>query len=217
MEPRLSSGTLLSVWETGAARRPLDRALAILWAAGVEQGAELPLAARDRALLQVRAGTFGKEIEARATCPDCAAALDLTLDAEVLAAALHDPEEGPVRALTSADLAAVAGLPGARVAEGLRERLGCTSGIAPESIDAAIEAQAEEAELTLRMVCAECGAGWAEVLDVPGFVWAELEAAALRLLAEVADLARAFGWTEAEVLRLSPPRRAAYLAMARAS
>lgn len=225
MEHHLSSQTLLTVWETGAARRPLDRALAILWAAGVEQGADLPLAARDRALLQVRAGTFGSQIEARATCPDCAAALDIALDARVLAGALREPDigpedglgDGPARALTSADLAQVAGLPAEQVAAALRARLAGMEVRDPAVLDAAIEAQAAEAELKMNMVCAECGAAWSDVLDVPAFVWAEVEAAALRLLGEVGELARAFGWTQAEVLGLSGPRRAAYLAMVRAS
>jgi hypothetical protein len=41
-----------------------------------------------------------------------------------------------------------------------------------------------------------------------------MDARARALLAEVHSLARAYGWTEPEILALSPQRRAAYLEMA---
>jgi hypothetical protein len=45
-------------------------------------------------------------------------------------------------------------------------------------------------------------------------VWAEVDVRARRLLADVATLARTYGWTEPEVLALSEARRAAYLRLA---
>jgi hypothetical protein len=61
--------------------------------------------------------------------------------------------------------------------------------------------------------CPECGAGFDADLDPAAFVWAEVEARARRVLIEVDALARAYGWTEADVLALSESRRAAYLAI----
>ncbi len=55
-------------------------------------------------------------------------------------------------------------------------------------------------------------AGWS-AFDVGALLWEELVAQARGLLAEVHVLARAYGWSEAEVLELSRSRRAAYLAM----
>jgi hypothetical protein len=46
-------------------------------------------------------------------------------------------------------------------------------------------------------------------------LWRELDRAADDLLADVAALARAYGWTQAEALGLSPVRRARYMALAR--
>lgn len=66
-------------------------------------------------------------------------------------------------------------------------------------------------EILLGTTCPSCGTGFEAEVDVAAFVWAEVEAAAHRLLQEVDVLARAYGWTEAEVLGLSPTRRAAYL------
>ena len=54
------------------------------------------------------------------------------------------------------------------------------------------------------------------MLDVGEALTAELQRAAERTLIEVDALARADGWTEAEVLQLSPVRRAAYLQLVEA-
>ena len=51
-------------------------------------------------------------------------------------------------------------------------------------------------------------------LDLASFVWAEVRARAQRLLRDVDVLARAYGWTEPEVLELTDRRREAYLALA---
>ena len=66
-------------------------------------------------------------------------------------------------------------------------------------------------EILLGTTCPACGTDFEAEVDVAAFVWAEVEAAAHRLLQEVDLLARAYGWTEAEVLGLSDVRRAAYL------
>jgi hypothetical protein len=71
------------------------------------------------------------------------------------------------------------------------------------------------AEVLLGVSCPACGAAFVADVDVGAFVWAELQAAARRLLREVDILARAYGWTEAEVLALDDRRRAAYLELAR--
>src|SRR5690606_25623889 len=74
MQYRLTAPSILAAWEHGAGRLPLDRAIAILWAASTcddVDPADLPLAERDRRLLAIRAATFGPTIPARATCPEC--------------------------------------------------------------------------------------------------------------------------------------------------
>ena len=70
------------------------------------------------------------------------------------------------------------------------------------------------AEVLADAACPACGVEFVADLDVAGFVWAELRTHARRLLREVDTLARAYGWTEAEVLSLDERRRAAYLELA---
>lgn len=220
---RMGVSAILAAWETGAARRPLDRAMAILWAAGADDDGDpvdLPLAERDRRLLAVRAGTFGPMLPTRVTCPNCGMELEMDLDVRQLAAALPPDKggsgDGRLRPLSSRDLAAVSGMEAVEMARTLRARLAETAeGDDAETLDRQIEEVAEQAELAARVACADCGAEWYETLDVPAHVWADVETAALRLLGEVAELASAFGWSEREVLSLTPARRAAYLARAR--
>ena len=54
-------------------------------------------------------------------------------------------------------------------------------------------------------------------LDAGQLLWEEIEARALVLLREVHHLASAYGWSEAQILALTPARRASYLAMAGAA
>jgi hypothetical protein len=54
---------------------------------------------------------------------------------------------------------------------------------------------------------------WQAPLDVGEALWQKVRTAAEHLLLDIDTLARAYGWTEREVLRLSPLRRAAYLQM----
>lgn len=84
-------------------------------------------------------------------------------------------------------------------------------------------AAAVEAELDRRcgvsaglaaLACPECGHGWNLELDVAAFAWREIEILATRLLRDVDVLARRYGWSEQEILGLSPARRRFYLELA---
>jgi hypothetical protein len=70
------------------------------------------------------------------------------------------------------------------------------------------------AEVLVDVVCPACETEFVADLDVGAFVWAEVHARARRLLHEVDVLARAYGWTEAEVLALGDRRREEYLTLA---
>jgi len=75
----------------------------------------------------------------------------------------------------------------------------------------AIAAADPLAEIRFELSCPDCCLSFHSDIDVPEFVWTELDHAARALLVEIATLARAFGWTEPDVLALSPARRSAYL------
>ncbi|MEO8070561.1 MAG: hypothetical protein ABI652_04105 [Acidobacteriota bacterium] len=80
-----------------------------------------------------------------------------------------------------------------------------------DALSRAMESLDPGASVSFALACPQCLHAWESRLDVGDVVWQKVRAAAERLLLDVDVLARAYGWTEREVLRLHPVRRAAYL------
>jgi hypothetical protein len=85
----------------------------------------------------------------------------------------------------------------------------------PQDVVDAISARMAEldpqAEIELMMECVACRHRWPELLDVAAFLWSEINAWAMRTLGEVHQLAASYGWSEAEILAMSPQRRSFYI------
>jgi hypothetical protein len=65
----------------------------------------------------------------------------------------------------------------------------------------------------LGLQCVACGHAGEAQLDPGALLWDEIEVRAQALLLEVHRLASAYGWSEEQILSLSPGRRARYLAL----
>ena len=87
---RLSPENLLQAWELGQQRHLIDRALLLLAlvdpAMSLSDLSLLSVGQRNARLLTLRTGTFGPWAECFATCPECEAALEFTLDLTALPA-----------------------------------------------------------------------------------------------------------------------------------
>jgi hypothetical protein len=213
----LSAAEILGVWERGRNGTLPERALDLLAAGGHPETPELlPVGERDALLVELRELTFGPSLEAVVECPSCGEPLEVTLRATDLReerTAAVDPG-GSLRVPTAGDLLAVAGA--ASVEEGTRILL---ERVVDGALDPGLEdtiaerlARADPGAWTeLALSCPECAAVWSAPFDIVSFLCAELDAAARRLVDEVHSLASAYGWTESEVLALSPARRGAYL------
>jgi hypothetical protein len=66
-------------------------------------------------------------------------------------------------------------------------------------------------ETLIDLTCPACQGQWRSELDLASFVWEELRGQALHLLDDVDTLARAYGWSEGEILSLGAERRRAYV------
>jgi hypothetical protein len=66
------------------------------------------------------------------------------------------------------------------------------------------------AEIALELACPDCAATWSAPFDIVRFLWSEVDAWAARTLDEVHVLASRYGWSEGEILALSPQRRQHY-------
>jgi hypothetical protein len=203
-----------------------------------EDLARRPLGARDAALLGLRERTFGPVAECYLACPACAEGLEFTLDIRDLtppgeldggAAAVHELSAGEwtvrFRLPGSADLRAAAAerdperrsvaLLTATVVAADRSGEPVYPAHLPsavvEALDAELGRRDPGAELNLDLDCAACGHTWTSRFDVAGFLWREIDVAARRLLREIDAIARAYGWSEREILGLSARRRRTYL------
>jgi hypothetical protein len=240
----LAAPDILNVWEWGRARHHVDRALLLLGAAYPELGADtletLSIAERDRLLLRVRVDTIGEGIAAAAHCAHCGTELEFSFHAGTLLGGAppeaQDVLSGEVDGIRyrvrrphSRDLAAIASLPDVEEAAARLFALclieagdgdgGMLSAqeVPAEAIERIAESIAGEdpaADVTFDVHCPCCGASSTVLFDIATFLWSEIETSAQRLLGEVAELARAFGWRERDILAMSPARRSAYLAMA---
>lgn len=75
----------------------------------------------------------------------------------------------------------------------------------------AVEAADPGADTALNVACPECGRATRAELDIASYLWTELDAWARDVLLDVHLLATAYGWSEPEILALSPTRRRYYL------
>ena len=82
-----------------------------------------------------------------------------------------------------------------------------------ETISAAMLEADPTAEIILHLTCPACAHEWDLLFDIADFFWSEISAQAQRLLREIDALARAYGWTEREILNLPAQRRQTYLEM----
>jgi len=229
--PALTASEMLDLWDRGAGCHPLDRSVLLAAAARPELPpdavADLPLGAITDSQLALRIETFGPRIAGHVDCVECGERLELALDAAAILGPAPAAGRGReieiagrrLRAPCLRDLAAVApeADPG-RAARRLAELCTVAGGGEPADdelavIETALEDLEPHAQIALRATCVACGAETVADLDVGALLWEEVAACAQRLLGEVHRLAVAYGWSEAEILALSPARRAGYLAM----
>lgn len=78
---------------------------------------------------------------------------------------------------------------------------------------AALDAADPGMDVVFDVGCADCGFENAQAFDVAAFVWADVVGRMEALMADVAVLGRAFGWTEPQTLALPAVRRARYVEM----
>lgn len=83
----------------------------------------------------------------------------------------------------------------------------------PDALAMRMEEADPQANVHVNLSCVRCGKQWQAVFDIESFLWSELHRWAERLLLEVHQLARAYGWREADILAMSPHRRRFYLEM----
>ena len=239
----LNAVDMLTVWEQGLNRSLLQRTLILLIAAFPEMApdaiAELSIGSRDACLLLVRERLFGSRLVNNAVCPQCTGRIEWEQDISDIVVETSDSSAAHQFSLekddyrlcfrlpNSIDMAELEGSSNAAAAlqQLLRRCIlsveyagtNCDIDQLPESVIQTLNQRIEEldpqAEVRINLTCPDCSHRWEVFFDIAGFLWTEINEWAERMLRTVHKLARAYGWTEREILNLSPVRRQLYLGM----
>ena len=234
-----TAAALLRAWESGAAAAPLDRAPSLLHSLGAiassVQTSELTVGQCDARLFELRRTIFGERLEAIARCSACQTDVELTITLSALQPPIRDGSAAPVtvradgysvlcRIPSNEDLRVLAAREGAVTLRDLLGRCAIEASsptgqpVQPDElpdavVEAAVTALAESdpgAQTALRVRC-PCGSEWVSELDIRAVLWSDLTDWVGRTLTEVHQLARSYGWSEAEILTMSGWRRRWYL------
>lgn len=237
----LGSERLLRVWEGGQTASGLARPIALLAALLPEirrrDLQRLPLGQREALLIQLRRQCMGPQSTGFLHCAECGSRLEFPIDlaafpvAESLGQAAGSTSlEGPgwmvrLRQPNSRDLEA-AGM-ASDIEEARRILLrGCVEEARvdgrpieaenlPQEAQAAVARRLESldpmADLLLEIDCGRCHHPWVGWFDIGEIFWQEVTQIAQRLADDVALLARAYGWSEREILGMSAARRRLYI------
>jgi len=229
----------LAIWDQVAVARASNRPTILARGFSGARSAEVaawPVGERDAYLLAVHRTAFGDRLALLAQCPACkepasfevsvtalleqpgAQAWPLIIDHNGIALTCRRPSALDLVQAWSND----ASLPEAY------RRL-CNACIAAQRTDgepvdfaeldeAAIEAASRAlgeadpvADIRFALTCPGCAKEWAAQFDPPHALWRALDAWARLALNDVRQLARAYGWSEAEILAMHPSRRQFYL------
>ncbi len=230
---------VLDVWERGIDHTLNERAALALALRGEDADvARQTVQQRDAGLLDLRRALFGDRFEGVVRCPACAVEFDLpidleTIDPDTLKTAESEPSfavtveaggcKGEVRAPRCEDLLALDRTPQIDYAAALfercvvgAERAGRTIGaqdLPPAFRDAAATALAASCgeAPTTDLSCGECGHAWRAPIDVARALLDDLDDWARRLLDDIHRIARAYHWSEREIIALPLRRRLRYL------
>jgi len=234
-----SAAAILQAWEDGRDASPGEQGLLLLAIARPELPAAAragtSVGQRDAALLDLFERLFGATAPAVAHCPRCTQ----PLQADVPLAAIRVPAPAAERdhfSLTVGDRTIAYRLPtagdlaalGAAATDG--NPAAATSWLARRcalseqtdlskdaltaleaAIDEAVTAHDPQAEITLALDCPACGFHWSAPFDIVDFLWRRFEGFVADILREVHVLASSYGWSERDILALSPARRRRYI------
>lgn len=201
--------------------------------------AELSLGRRNHLLLKVREHLEGPTLEAVVKCPRCRVALELRLNAAEMAGGDAEPRLDKAVVIEVHGFRVEYRLPSTRDAasgwgpfaeEGCRRAIvtDCISRVSEEdqavglgtlsereailrSVEASIQEKDPLADIRVALSCVACRHVWEAPFDIAAFFWIELRRRSESLFGEVHLLATAYGWSEADILSMSPVRRRHYV------
>ncbi len=237
----LSAAELLEVWEWGIDKPHLDRIVRLLEVVfdSEEDIMQMSIGERDNALFLVRRDIFGRLMNCTLTCPECNETIEWVSDLDILCKSdyhldfehelslHHGNMELKFRLPNSEDLIQIwndntdndfskklAARCITSVKQGSRDvELEEISQLIIDQMEEAMEKADPMANIYFQLECPGCSHQWNEVFDILSYFWKEIDSWTRKLLQDVSILAINYGWTEKEILELSPFRRQYYLSV----
>lgn len=239
----LSPAELLTIWEEGMEQPLLEKSIRLLSKAfeeDVKTMGHLSIGQRDARLLHLHEWMFGSTLRNLANCPQCNETIewetntrDLTLqpilpDGQVktftcekegyrIRFRLPDSYDISRAVVDPSYLADQKKLIADCILEKTKEGITCEGNTLPDEIWNAVEEQMAkedpQADIRMTIICPSCSYRWDAGFDIAGFLWAEIQNWAQRIMQEVYLLARSFGWSEKDILNMGARRRQTYLQM----
>lgn len=228
--------TWLDLWERMMSAAPSQRRRELIAATGASEVGALEIGSANRRLLQLHRSLFGSRIACLAECPTCDSELELDIDSDSLLVpepsrapqplllqvgewevSFRLPTEGDIEAARAEnDLLAAESTLLHRCVESCRQCEETTTiSLAPPEVRTLISARMEESDplaiIDFELCCASCGHVWSSMLEPDVFIWMQLNAWANRMVRHVHTLATAYGWSELDIVRMSPMKRQLYL------
>lgn len=200
--------------------------------------AALTIGQRDARLISFREKLFGAQLISLTDCPACSERLELSFNVlDVRTPPGADPDatlslsqsgyELQLRLPNSLDLLKLTGCSTTAEmrAKLIEQCVRCIQhqgqagtaqpgDLPPEVVAAAVDRISEadpQADVEVNLVCPFCEHAWQTTFDIVSYLWTELHAWATQLLREVHLLASSYGWSESDILSMSPRRRRSYL------
>lgn len=234
---------LFALWERGRIQTVTGQRRTMLRGCDIPEGAldGLSVGQADTMLMDLRISIFGTEVNSVVACPGCAELLDVSFDLREIRS--HPPANPVDPIAICADdyrvearpptLEDLRWLEHCSPIDDLRDFLLARCVVAAEHsgaqvdvadlpalvvdrVSAALSEADPQAETRLSLQCGGCGCSWNALFDIVTFLWRELETWVWRTAEDVDTLAARYGWSEADILAMSPSRRDLYLELSRA-
>ncbi len=209
-------------------------------AENIAEIARLSIGDRDVRLLQIREWLFGNILRNKANCPKCAETIEWESNTDALHLQSF-PQDLSVkdfqlkkngytvqfRSLNSLDLLKVMS---AELNENSYRKVisecilsvkknneDCSINDLPdfvwEALNDRMSKEDPQAEINMQLICPNCNYCWEMYFDIATYLWLEINTWVKKILEEVYWLARAFSWSEKQILGMSAHRRRLYLEM----
>lgn len=236
---QVTSSQLMSIWEKASALSAVERAETILLELMPELTHDallaLTIGERNLHLFNLRESLFGSSIKCMTRCQQCDESVEFTLDSKLLQVAPSalpetfsitlEQDEYTLRLINCQDILMASQEKNLAQAEHLLlqrcvlqinhsenfEKLNTLSEDSIRQLAEHLQRCDPNADIVINLDCPGCSCVWKTVFDIADFFWNEIHSRVKQLFNEIGMLAHAYGWSEADILALTQPRRHYYL------